>query len=138
PEVIVPEVNQKNNGELVVGGDEVSEPVVPEPVTPEPVVPEPDDNNNQGFEPIVPSLVENVDVKVYPVPSNGPVNVELGSLLDETGSVQMILVNASGRVIITKTVYDDTIHLDLSHRAGVYILRLSTPSKTVVKRIIIQ
>ena len=140
--MVVPDVNQNDNGELVIGGEEISEPVAPEIITPEPVVPEPviaePIDNNQGFEPIVEAPIENVDVKVYPTPSNGPVTVELGTLLEETGSVQMILVNASGRVIMTKTVYDDTINFDLSHRTGLYILRLTTPSKTVVKRIIIQ
>ena len=132
-------------------------PVIPDPVVitnPEVVVPDIIDDSNVPFDVdtdetdndtdnIVPmpsnlrTADKETEVKVYPVPSNGPVTVVLGSLIEETGSVQMILVSVSGRVIMTKTVVDDTVELNID-KAGAYILRLQTPSKTVVKRIVIQ
>ena len=78
------------------------------------------------------------DVRVYPIPSNGLVTVDLGNLTEETGTVKMMLVAVSGRVIAVKDITDSTIELDLTGRPGVYILRLVTPSKTVVKRVVIQ
>ena len=83
-------------------------------------------------------LFADVDVKVYPVPSNGRVTVEYGSLTQDFGSVQMTIVSISGRIILTKTLYGEKIDLDLSGRAGIYLIRLATPAKTITKRIVIQ
>ena len=78
------------------------------------------------------------DVKVYPVPSNGRVTVEYGSLIQDFGSVQMTIVSISGRIILTKTLYGEKIDLDLTGRAGIYLIRLATPAKTITKRVVIQ
>lgn len=83
-------------------------------------------------------LYDDLDVKVYPVPSHGPVTVEFSALTQETGTVQMTLVTISGRVIVTKTLQCNSLMLDLTGRSGVYLIRLATPSRTVTKRIIIQ
>ncbi|MBP5366849.1 MAG: T9SS type A sorting domain-containing protein [Bacteroidales bacterium] len=78
------------------------------------------------------------DVRVYPVPSNGRVTVEYGSLIQDFGSVQMTIVSISGRIILTKTLYGNKVDLDLTGRTGIYLIRLATPSKTITKRIMIQ
>ncbi len=121
PEIIVPDIIDDSNVPFDVDTDET-------------------DNNTDNIVPLPSELTtvdKEIDVKVYPVPSNGPVTVELGSLIEETGSVRMTLVSVSGRVIITKNVVDDKVELNID-KAGVYILRLQTPSKTVVKRVLIQ
>ena len=121
PEIIVPDIIDDSNVPFDVDTDET-------------------DNNTDNIVPLPSELTtvdKEIDVKVYPVPSNGPVTVELGSLIEETGSVRMTLVSVSGRVIITKNVVDDKVELNID-KAGVYILRLQTPSKIVVKRVLIQ
>ena len=77
-------------------------------------------------------------VNVYPVPSYGVVKVSLGSLVQETGSVKIIVASITGRVVINKNVSEDLVEIDLTGRPGVYIVRMMTPTSTVVKRIVIE
>ena len=120
PEVVIPEDE--------IGDEGTEEILVPEVVEPEPIAVVPERE----------SFVESNEVLVFPVPSNGIVNVKLGSMLNETGSVDLTLVSASGRLVLKRTVYDSELEIDLTGHPGIYILRLSTPSATVVKRILIQ
>ena len=77
-------------------------------------------------------------MNVYPVPSYGVVTVSLGELIQETGSVKIVVASISGRVVVNKTVADDLVEIDLTGRPGVYIVRMMTLTKTIVKRIVIE
>ena len=133
--------------------DNISDVTVTEPVINDNVVVEENNNNPEELpliEPSIPTVEEplldpfnqdifvDVDVRVYPVPSNGLVTVELGSLVNDFGSVQMTLVSISGRILLTKTISDNSVVIDLTGKTGIYIIRLATPAKTITKRIIIQ
>lgn len=156
-EPVLPEVVDINPVENVIPSD--INPVVPDiipEITPDPIeiqepivddnaeMPLPDpvqfvDNDDVFVTPFGDGNIEiDEDIKIYPVPSDGRVTVDFGSLIRETGSVQMTLITGSGRILTRKTVYDDSIYLDLTGRTGIYLIRLATPSKTITKRIIIQ
>ena len=156
-EPVLPEVVDINPVENVIPSD--INPVVPDiipEITPDPIeiqepivddnaeMPLPDpvqfvDNDDVFVTPFGDGNIEiDEDIKIYPVPSDGRVTVDFGSLIHETGSVQMTLITGSGRILTRKTVYDDSIYLDLTGRTGIYLIRLATPSKTITKRIIIQ
>ena len=84
------------------------------------------------------AVERDIRVSVYPVPSYGVVKVSLGSLVQETGSVKIIVASITGRVVINKNVSEDLVEIDLTGRPGVYIVRMMTPTSTVVKRIVIE
>lgn len=156
-EPVLPEVVEINPVENVIPSDinPVLPDIIPE-ITPDPIeiqepivddnaeMPLPDpvqfvDNDEVFVTPFGDGNMEvDEDIKIYPVPSDGRVTVDFGSLIHETGSVQMTLITGSGRILTRKTVYDDSIYLDLTGRTGIYLIRLATPSKTITKRIIIQ
>ncbi|MDD6003864.1 MAG: T9SS type A sorting domain-containing protein, partial [Bacteroidales bacterium] len=156
-EPVLPEVVEINPVENVIPSDinPVLPDIIPE-ITPDPIeiqepivddnaeMPLPDpvqfvDNDEVFVTPFGDGNMEvEEDIKIYPVPSDGRVTVDFGSLIHETGSVQMTLITGSGRILTRKTVYDDSIYLDLTGRTGIYLIRLATPSKTITKRIIIQ
>ncbi|MBO4372379.1 MAG: T9SS type A sorting domain-containing protein, partial [Bacteroidales bacterium] len=150
PEVIAEPVQAEIPSDINPVLPEIIPEITPEPMEiQEPVVgedtdmPQPDPvqfvENDEVFVPFSYGNIEaDEDIKIYPVPSDGRVTVDFGSLIHETGSVQMTLITGSGRILTRKTVYDDSINLDLTGRTGIYLIRLVTPSKTITKRIIIQ
>ena len=118
------------------GQDNVSDPLYDNML---PLVDEPTVNEEEVMYPVLDQdLYDDWDVKVYPVPSHGPVSVEFSALTQESTTVQMTLVTVSGKVLMTKTLNCSSLMFDLTGRSGVYLIRLATPSRTVTKRIIIQ
>ena len=118
------------------GQDNVSDPLYDNML---PLVDEPTVDEEEVMYPVLDQdLYDDWDVKVYPVPSHGPVSVEFSALTQESTTVQMTLVTVSGKVLMTKTLNCSSLMLDLTGRSGVYLIRLATPSRTVTKRIIIQ
>ncbi|MBO7596275.1 MAG: T9SS type A sorting domain-containing protein, partial [Bacteroidales bacterium] len=151
PEVITDPVQAEIPSDINPVLPEIIPEITPDPIQiPEPIVddnaemPLPDpvqfvDNDDVFVTPFGDGDIEvDEDIKIYPVPSDGRVTVDFGSLIHETGSVQMTLITGSGRILTRKTVYDDSVYLDLTGRTGIYLIRLVTPSKTITKRIIIQ
>lgn len=127
--------------------------VIPDNPSEDPVVPEnpadnPEEESNtedadkpiDNVETAVSQPVDEQDVMVrlYPVPSFGRVTIELGNLIEETGTVQMYIYSSSGRLISHRSISDSIYELDLTGCRGVYVIRLQTPSKSIVRRIVIQ
>gem|GEM_PF-2241261 len=122
---VVPEVNEPGDTDPEVAP-------IPEPYeNGEWMRPYPADQEEAAVE-------RDIRVNVYPVPSYGVVKVSLGSLVQETGSVKIIVASITGRVVINKNVSEDLVEIDLTGRPGVYIVRMMTPTSTVVKRIVIE
>lgn len=74
--------------------------------------------------------------EIYPNPSNGIVNVELG---DVYASVSATVVDMTGRVIYNaKNNNSSHFQIDLTNNSGVFILMIESPSGTMTKRLIVK
>lgn len=148
PIVVIPSDPIEVPEEPVIVDPVVINPTVPDVTEPEDLQPEvkplPEPFDDGELTHLYPSDQSETDVErdirvnVYPVPSYGVVTVSLGELINETGSVKIVVASISGRVVVNKTVADDLVEIDLTGRPGVYIVRMMTPTKTIVKRIVIE
>ena len=148
PIVVIPSDPIEVPEEPVIVDPVVINPTVPDVTEPEDLQPEvkplPEPFDDGELTHLYPSDQSETDVErdirvnVYPVPSYGVVTVSLGELIQETGSVKIVVASISGRVVVNKTVADDLVEIDLTGRPGVYIVRMMTPTKTIVKRIVIE
>ena len=148
PIVVIPSDPIEVPEEPVIVDPVVINPTVPDVTEPEDLQPEvkplPEPFDDGELMHLYPSDQSETDVErdirvnVYPVPSYGVVTVSLGELIQETGSVKIVVASISGRVVVNKTVADDLVEIDLTGRPGVYIVRMMTPTKTIVKRIVIE
>ncbi len=148
PIVVIPSDPIEVPEEPVIVDPVVINPTVPDVTEPEDLQPEvkplPEPFDDGELMHLYPSDQSETDVErdirvnVYPVPSYGVVTVSLGELIQETGSVKIVVASISGRVVVNKTVADDLVEIDLTGRPGVYIVRMMTPTKSIVKRIVIE
>ena len=75
-------------------------------------------------------MSEQLDVKVYPNPTNGVLNI-VGMV---TGEV--VVYNSLAQMVYTESIQSNAEVLDLSElKAGVYILQVRTENAVAVRRI---
>lgn len=80
--------------------------------------------------------IANNTVSIYPNPTNGIVNINLGS---NNTSVNYSIVSIEGRVVETGKTLTNNIIVDLSKEGnGVYFIRISTESTSTVYKLIKQ
>ncbi len=72
------------------------------------------------------------NISIYPNPSNGIVNI------NGTNILIVELIDINGRTIIYKEPSSKINILDLGNNKGVYILKITTPTEVIVKRLIIK
>ncbi|MBL7837296.1 MAG: DUF5011 domain-containing protein [Bacteroidetes bacterium] len=78
-------------------------------------------------------------VNVYPNPSNGLVNIDLGGALANNATVEVY--NALGQLVVSKTYGEVSgkFDVDLSgNAAGVYTIKLIVDGEVVTKRVVLQ
>ncbi len=77
---------------------------------------------------------ETATITIFPNPSNGSITVEMTS---NTKEIQILSIK--GELLETqKTHGKSEINMDLKYPAGVYFVRVQTPSSSIVKKISIQ
>jgi hypothetical protein len=83
------------------------------------------------------SATDNVDMSVYPNPSNGLFTVSVTGL---SNNVNMTVQNVQGQVVYSKDYANSfTEDIDLSGLAkGVYFIKLTSETTSQVKKIVIQ
>lgn len=77
------------------------------------------------------------DVLIYPNPSNGLVTINLEGI--NNISTEICLIDLSGKMIQSTTVFDNQVELDYSNLAkGFYILQITNGEKVITKKLIIE
>lgn len=75
------------------------------------------------------------EIQIYPNPSTGLVEIELG----QSESVNLQVLNIQGKTIFDKEIYQSSFGLDLSGFAdGVYSLRITTETGSITRKLILQ
>ena len=76
----------------------------------------------------------NNQVSVYPNPTNGVLNVELGLLNEKT---EITIIDVLGNIVMQSIIYNLKSIIDISHlNKGIYFLRVETNEGTTIKKII--
>ncbi len=82
-------------------------------------------------------LMQDAQISIYPNPSTGDVNIDLGNLQQ----VDVSLSNMVGQVIYTNALRNNTsLKIDAANfpSAGIYFVTLSNESSSVTKKVVIQ
>ena len=82
----------------------------------------------------------NVNFKVYPIPANDNITIELSEINNADQSVDIIIYSLEGKVVLanTQSLFDNTTKIDVSSiESGVYLLQVKSSSFTLNKNIII-
>lgn len=89
---------------------------------------------NEGIEP-----VESEGFSLRPNPASGTVQVVLPYPIQTCQAASLQICDLEGHVLIERTVNDTTMDLDISALpVGTYLVKLSTPSGTVTKKLLVQ
>ena len=89
---------------------------------------------NEGIEP-----VESEGFSLRPTPASGTVQVVLPYPIQTCQAASLQVCDLEGRELIERTVNATTIDLDISALpVGTYLVKLSTPSGTVTKKLLVQ
>ena len=74
---------------------------------------------------------------IYPNPSSGLVTINLEGV--NNISTEICLIDLSGKMIQSTTVFDNQVELDYSNLAkGFYILQITNGEKVITKKLIIE
>jgi len=80
--------------------------------------------------------IEKQDVRIFPNPTNGLINISLDALSDKTTIVE--ISNLEGQVILTNT-FKNNISIDFMDKPkGMYIIKLFIDNKTIISKVCIE
>jgi hypothetical protein len=75
------------------------------------------------------------NVNIFPNPNNGSFTIDLENT--ENAVVKIYII--SGQLILQKILAENTTKIDLTkHSKGMYLVKIETDSKTMVKKVIYQ
>lgn len=83
------------------------------------------------------NAIANLDFIAMPNPSSGILEVTIPTEMFKS-DCKLILFDAIGKTILTKSIGASSVQLKLEVPPGVYVLQLQTPSISKFKKIIIQ
>ena len=79
---------------------------------------------------------ETANIKLYPNPTTGVVNLELTG---SKGDATIMVSDVSGKVIVTKTTSEKSLDIDLSNvPAGIYLVRVNMDGKVFNEKVMVQ
>lgn len=95
------------------------------------------DNQNFDCQQVTLSLTENTiaNTIVYPNPSSGEFNVELG---DDLGELTLTVFDLQGRIVFNEKYLTNNITFGLNEKPGTYLLQIQSASGMHTERIVIK
>ena len=81
-------------------------------------------------------MINPIDFKIYPNPSNGTFAIEFEKTMDE---VSLEITDMSGRVVLSKTYNNQfEINIDLKEQAGMYVLKIQNKTEVSLYKLMVE